>query len=222
MEFLPLFTDMCHEPDKSPMLHILSQAVRALGSDTANEVSLHIVQLKASRCLGRIEASSISEAWLLLLTNMGIRQPDHYVSRLARRIRSKRDWADANHRVLAKRRALDLKAPKRLRTRDTPEPEWIEPKAPDSSSSAAQPERNSILKEIERRDDFLALHEELRWLSVEDQTLIKQVYWDHQPQSTIAHKTGQSPSAVRSRLDRIRDHLSKRLADRWGEQPYID
>jgi len=205
-----------------PVIAILSQTAHAVGSDTAQKVSIRILELKPVRHLGRIEASSIGEAWFRILSGIGVQQPDHYVSRLTRQVRAKRDQSDADQRILAKRRLLDLKAPKRRRSSIATEPEWTEPEVPGPSSTAGRCRHDSVLKEIERRDDFRALNEEIGRLSPEDQALIRQVYWDDQPQSAIAREAGQSSSAVRSHLDRLRDLLGARLADRWGGRPCIN
>jgi DNA-directed RNA polymerase specialized sigma24 family protein len=209
-----LFTGMIAATSMTPMIAILSQTAHAVGLDTAHEISVRLLELKPVRDLGKIGASSVGESWFKMLDGIGVQQPDRYVSRLARQVRAKRDQADADQRVLAKRRLLGLKAPKRRRSGGGAEPEWTEPEAPGPSASAGQPKQDSVLKEIERRDDFRALYDEIGRLPPEDQTLIRQVYWDYQSQSKIARETGQSPSAVRSRLDRLRDLLGARLADR--------
>lgn len=197
----------------------LSKIADAVGPDTAQEISIRILTLKPVRHLPRPDASSVGEAWFCILDNIGIRQPDHYVSRLARQVRTKRDQADAEQRVIAKRRLLDLKPPKRRYTGGASSPEWTEPKALGTLSTTGLLKHDSALEEVERRDDSRTLYEEIRRLPPKDQMLIEEVYWKDQPQSAIARERGQSPSAVRSRLDRIRDQLGISLEKRWGGRP---
>lgn len=209
-----LSTEMTPNPNDATMINTLSQTARAIGEDAAHDVTARIMELKPVRALPTPDAASIGEAWFRLLDPIGVERPDHFVSLVARQVRARRDREEAEQRIAWRRLLVGLPPPKRRFVKGKSNPGWDEP--PALTSGWSPEDHDSVFKEIERRDDSRALNEEIGELPPEDQSLIRQVYWDGRSQSEIARESGKSPSAVRSHLDRLRGRLGVALTDRWG------
>lgn len=200
------------------MIAALSKTVQAIGEDAAHDVTVRILEIKAVQTLSpSIGAASVEEAWYRLLDSIGVENPNHFISKITCQIRAKRDRKEVEQRISSRRNAINLSPPKRRHVKGGPNPGWDEPPAPTSGRPPG--EHNFVFDKAERREDFRTLNEEIGRLPLESQSLIRQVYWEDRAQSEIARERGESPSAVRSRLDRIRDRLRDTLVRRWKGQP---